>query len=137
MRIISSMTTWSKRIGQCKATVDSILLQTRKPDLLVINLDYDNFPNGYADIPSWMCEYIAKYDNFRVNFRLHDLKVWQKIMPTIWSLNDNFKDTIIVTHDDDVTYPETYLAEVEANLLGYDWLCTKSDTYTMRTILCI
>lgn len=135
MQVIVSMTTWSKRISQCKATVDSILSQTRKPDSFEMNLDYDNFPNGFDDIPVWMCEYAAKYNNFHVNFRLHDLKVWQKIMPTIWNLNNNFKDTIIVTIDCDVTYPETYLAEVEANLTGYDWLCTKSNTYTMRTIL--
>ena len=136
MRIVVSLTSWNKRIEQCKQTIDSILNQTRKPDAIYLNLDYDNFPNGYADIPSWICEYVAKYYNFHVNFRLHDLKVWQKIMPTIKEY-DTSSDYILVTIDDDVTYPSKYLEEVEDNMQECDWLCTKSNQYTMRSILCI
>ena len=128
MKIIVSLTSWSKRIGQAKSTVDSILNQTRKPDLVRLNLDFDNFPRGFGDTPAWVKEYIDKYDSFKVKFEAADMKVWQKIMPTIYEEEDDY---ILVTVDDDVTYPPTYLEEIEENMKKCDWLCTKSDEYTM------
>jgi hypothetical protein len=133
MRIVVSLTSWNKRIGQAKHTIDSMLHQTRKPDAIYLNLDLDNFPNSFNSIPDWINEYNAKYSNFHVNFRLHDLKVWQKIMPTIKEY-DTSSDYILVTLDDDVTYPSKYLEEVEANMQCCDWLCTKSNQHTMRAI---
>lgn len=128
MMIIVSLTSWSKRIEQAKSTIDSILNQTRKPDLVRLNLDFDNFPKGFGDTPAWVKEYLDKYDNFEVRFEAADMKVWQKIMPTIYSIEGEY---ILVTVDDDVTYPPTYLDEVENNMKKCDWLCTKSDKYTM------
>lgn len=128
MNIIVSLTSWTKRIEQAKSTVDSILNQTRKPDLICLNLDFDNFPSGFGDTPAWVKEYLDKYDNFKIKFEAVDLKVWQKIMPTIYEEKDKY---ILVTVDDDVTYPPTYLEEIEENMKECDWLCTKSDEYTM------
>ena len=128
MKIIVSLTSWTKRIGQARATVDSILNQTRKPDLVRLNLDFDNFPRGFGDTPTWVKEYLDKYGSFKVKFEAADMKVWQKIMPTIYEEKDKY---ILVTVDDDVTYPPTYLEEIEENMKECDWLCTKSDEYTM------
>ena len=128
MNIIVSLTSWTKRIEQTKSTVDSILNQTRKPDLVRLNLDFDNFPRGFGDTPTWVKEYLDKYDSFKVKFEATDMKVWQKIMPTIYEEKDKY---ILVTVDDDVTYPPTYLEEIEENMKECDWLCTKSDEYTM------
>ena len=128
MKYICSLTSWTKRIEQAKSTVDSILNQTRKPDLVRLNLDFDNFPRGFGDTPAWVKEYLDKYDSFKVKFEATDMKVWQKIMPTIYEEKDKY---ILVTVDDDVTYPPTYLEEIEENMKECDWLCTKSDEYTM------
>jgi hypothetical protein len=128
MKIIVSLTSWNKRIDQAKNTVDSILKQTRKADLIRLNLDFYNFPKGFGDTPKWVNEYLDKYDNFKVKFEAADMKVWEKIIPTVY---EEEGDYILVTVDDDVTYPETYLEEIEENMKDCDWLCTKSDEYTM------
>lgn len=129
-RIVCSLTSWSKRIDQSKLTIDSLLNQTRKLDKVYLNLDYDNFPKGMGSVPEWVVDYSQK-GLMEVKFEAADMKVWQKIMPTIWRLNGNFKDTVVITADDDISYPETYVAEVEENMKNCDWLCTKSDEYTM------
>lgn len=123
MKIIVSLTSWSKRINQTHNTLKSIINQTRRPDLVRLNLDFDNFKSGCADLPSELIELCD------IHFEEHDLKVWEKIMPTIRDIEDN--DYILVTLDDDVTYPPTYLEEIEQNMKDCDWLCTKSDEYTM------
>ncbi len=130
MQIFASLTSWSKRIEQAKSTVDSLLNQTRKLDKIYLNLDYSNFPKGPASVPNWVNEYESK-GLIEVNYEDSDMKVWEKIIPTIWRLDSNFKDVVIITADDDVSYPETYVSEVEENMKDCDWLCTKSDEYTM------
>lgn len=129
MNIIVSFTSWTKRIGQAKATVDSIINQTRKPDRIELNLDVENFPNGFQDTPDWVREYTEKYENFYVYFNLKDLKVYSKLVPTI--VRHAGEQYILVTLDDDVTYPDKYLEEIETNMKDCDWLCTKSDEFTM------
>lgn len=129
MNIIVSFTSWTKRIGQAKATVDSIINQTRKPERIELNLDVENFPNGFQDTPDWVKEYTEKYENFYVYFNLKDLKVYSKLVPTI--VRHAGEQYILVTLDDDVTYPEKYLEEIETNMKDCDWLCTKSDEFTM------
>ena len=129
MKIIVSMTSWSKRIKQAEATVKSLLEQTRKPDSVELNLDLENFPHGIPDLPRWVMEYREKYPNFKVYFRGDDLKVYAKIMPTIG--RHIYDEYILVTADDDVSYPSTYLEEIENNMQDADWLCTRSDQFTM------
>ena len=128
MKIIVSLTSWSKRINQAHNTIKSILNQTRKPDLVRLNLDFDNFPFGYADLPVELINLDKENDNLDIHFEDSDMKVWEKIMPTIYNIEGEY---ILVTLDDDVTYPETYLEEIEENMKDCDWLCTKSDEYTM------
>lgn len=121
------MTTWSKRINNCRPTVESVLNQTHKPDLFVINLDYDNFPNGYNDIPEWLKELDKSNDNLEINFQEHDIHVWEKIIPTIRKYTDDY---ILLTHDCDVNYPETYIEEIIENMKDNDWLCSQHDDIT-------
>lgn len=122
-KIIVSMTTWSKRIGTCIPTLKSILEQTVKPDAIEINLSYEQFPNGDKDIP----EELKKLP-VTIYWKEKDQHVWDKIMPTA---HRHSKDgSIIVTLDDDVTYPKTYLEEIAKNMEGNDWLCTQHDDIT-------
>ena len=123
MQIIVSLTTWSKRIGSCKQTLDSIINQTRKPDSIEINLSYEQFPHGMADVPDFL-----KAMPVKIYWKENDQHVWDKIMPTAHRhVNE---DCIIITLDDDVNYPPTYLEEIEKNMEGNDWMCSQYDDIT-------
>lgn len=102
--IIVSMTTWNKRINQIEETINSILNQTVKPYKIELNLDYENFPNGYDDIP----ENIKKMP-IDINFYHKDFKCWLKIIPTI--RKHYGEKYVLFTIDDDITYPPTYIEE--------------------------
>lgn len=127
-KIIVSMTTWSKRIGSCKPTLDSIINQTRKPDEIEINLDRDNFPNERKDIPEWLVQMENDNDNLHIYFQEHDMHCWEKLVPTIRRhIGDEYID---ITLDCDVNYPPTYVEEIEKNMEDNDWLCSQWDDIT-------
>lgn len=128
MKIIASLTTWSKRINDCRTTIESMLKQTRRPDAIELNLDLSNFPRGLADIPDWLKELENENYNFWIYFREKDIKVYQKFIPTI--RRHCGTRYILVTLDDDNEYPPEYLERIEKNMENADWLCTTHDVYT-------
>lgn len=128
MKIIVGITSWSARIGTALATLESLLGQTRKADLVELNLDRQNFPMGRKNLPKEIVELEAKYRNLKICFQPKDMKVWQKSIPTI--RRHAGEEYILVTCDDDNIYPETYLAEIEANMGDCEWLCAKDDSFT-------
>ena len=103
MKIIVGMTTWTKRINDCRTTIESMLKQTRMPDAIELNLDLENFPRGLADIPDWLKEMEAMNDNLWIYFRQNDIKCYQKFIPTI--RRHCGTRYILVTLDDDNDYP--------------------------------
>ena len=128
MKIIVSLTTWSKRISDCRTTIESMLKQNRRPDAIELNLDLENFPRGLADIPDWLKEMEAMNDNLWIYFRQSDIKCYQKFIPTI--RRHCGTRYILVTADDDQEYPTNYLERIEKNMENADWLCTTHDVYT-------
>ena len=128
MKIIVGITTWNKRINDCRTTIESMLKQTRKPDAIELNLDLENFPRGLADIPEWLKEMEAMNDNLWIYFRQSDIKCYQKFIPTI--RRHCGTRYILVTLDDDNDYPPEYLERIEKNMENADWLCTTHDVYT-------
>lgn len=128
MKIIASMTTWSKRIDDCRTTIESMMKQTRRPDSIELNLDLENFPRGLADIPEWLKEMESMNDNLWIYFRQKDIKCYQKFIPTI--RRHCGTRYILVTLDDDNDYPPEYIERIEKNMENADWLCTTHDQYT-------
>ena len=127
MKLIVSLTSWKKRIGTANITIESILNQTRKADSVELNLDYENFPNGLSDLPDSITE-LEKSGKIKIFFEEKDLKVYEKLYPTI--MRHKEEDVAIATLDDDVTYPESYLDEIYNTLKHSDWLCTKDNYWT-------
>lgn len=98
-RIIVSLTTWSKRIGNLPTVLDTILAQTQRPDLIVVNLAYDEI------IPDAIQTYFNT-NNIEV-FRVADTKVYKKIIPTL----KRYPSDVVINIDDDWLYPTGMIAD--------------------------
>jgi len=97
--IIVSLTTTPYRINKIRETLDSILHQSIKPDLIILNIPYHfKRDNIKYQIPTWLNNYKGVVIN-----RTDDFGPFTKLIPAL--AQDLPPDTIIITVDDDVWYP--------------------------------
>lgn len=93
-RIIVSLTTWSARVDNVPAVLDTIFAQTLPPDLVVLNVAYD------LEIPQTVQDYL---DQHHVEiYRCPDTKVYKKLIHTL----KRYPDDCVISIDDDWLYPE-------------------------------
>lgn len=128
MKTIVSMTSWKKRIHQAHYTIETILNQSMKPDLVEINLDRENFPNEMADMPVQMKRLVEENDNVKIYFNDIDLHCWQKLIPT-WRRHKG-EEFINITIDDDFNYPFQYVEGCKRMMMVGDWGCTFDNVLT-------
>ena len=50
-KVVVTMTSWTKRIGNCASIVKSLLGNTLKPDVVYLNLSTEEFPEKEANLP--------------------------------------------------------------------------------------
>ena len=98
-KIIVSLTTWSKRIKNIPVVLDTIFEQTTKPELVVLNLAYDEV------VPEDIQNYIDSH-HIEVN-RVPDTKVYKKLIPTL----KKYPNDCIISIDDDWLYPKEMIAD--------------------------
>lgn len=98
-RIIVTLTSYSKRIGNIPAVLDTIFAQTLPPAFVVLNLA-DN-----EVIPDKVKEYIVTHP-IEVN-RMPDTKVFKKLIPTL----KKYPNDCIISIDDDFLYPKEMIAD--------------------------
>ena len=117
MKYIVSFTTSPTRIHKCQPMLKSILRQTKKPDLIILNIA-KIFPrtNKQYSVPKNVSDHVV------VNVIDKDIGPATKIVPTIKYLNENNYDkdnTRIIYLDDDIRYMskmiETYDTVVKKN----------------------
>lgn len=46
-KVVVTMTSWTRRIGNCVKVIQSILDNSVKPDLVFLNLSVQEFPNRF------------------------------------------------------------------------------------------
>lgn len=93
-RIIVSLTTWSARVDNVPAVLDTIFAQTLPPDLVVLNVAYD------LEIPQTVQDYL---DQHHVEiYRCPDTKVYKKLIHTL----KRYPNDCVISIDDDWLYPE-------------------------------
>ena len=108
-KIIASLTSWMKRIGTVHLAIQTILNQTRRPDLTVLYLATEEFPRRENDLPRELLALCS--DRFEIRWT-KNIRSYKKLIPAL----KDFPDDIIITFDDDLFYhPEI----IERLLAGY------------------
>lgn len=96
-RIVVSLTSFPARIEYVYKTVCSLLDQTLKPDMVVLWLGEEKFPNKENDLP----ENLMRLTNFGLTIKwCKDVRSFTKLIPAL----KEFPEDIIVTADDDIYY---------------------------------
>ena len=106
-KIVVTMTSWTKRIGNCFGVIQTILDNTLKPDLVFLNLSLEEFPNRETDLPLDLVELRNKHPCFKINWVPGpNTKSMKKVFPILPYLDD---DDVIVIVDDDLVIPHNLL----------------------------
>lgn len=96
-RIIISLTSHPGRIHSVQYTVKTLLLQTKKPDMVVLWLAEEQFPGGILPTE------LTSLEKHGLTIRwCDDIKSYKKLVPSL----KEYEDAIIITVDDDCYYPE-------------------------------
>ncbi|RSL29772.1 glycosyltransferase [Salibacterium salarium] len=113
MKTIVSLTTVHSRLFIVKYTLDSLIEQDYKPDLILFNISQESYllDKGISELPDWLSE--ERYKDVEVNWVPND-GPYRKLLPAIPYAND---EDLIVTVDDDHIYAPNWLSELvdEAN----------------------
>lgn len=101
MRIIVTMTSWTKRIKNVKKVVESILENTVQPDRLYLNLSSEEFKD--VELPKDLVELFDSDDRLIINWvDGPNVKSMKKLFPILQYIDD---EDIIMEMDDDFTAP--------------------------------
>lgn len=97
-QIIVSMTSFPARIDHVKNVIGNMLLQTMKPDKIVLWLSKDQFPEQENDLP----EQLIKMKAYGVDIEWcdGDIKAYKKFLPAM----KKYPEDILVLVDDDLVY---------------------------------
>lgn len=96
-KIIASLTSWTKRIGTAHLAIQTILNQTRRPDLTVLYLATEEFPQREADLPRELLN--LRSERFEIRWT-KNIRSYKKLIPAL----KDFPDDIIITFDDDLLF---------------------------------
>ena len=103
-RIIVSMTSWKKRIGNVPKVVFSLSKNSIKPDLIVCNLSLEEFPD--KKIPEDL-QVLADAGIVEIYWEEKNTTVFKKFIPTIKRFYG--EDYFLFTVDDDELYSTEYI----------------------------
>ena len=134
-KMVVSFTTSPTRINKCGPMLNSILDQSRKPDLFLLNIPEEFARTGETYI---VPKYIRK--SLTVNRIQVDYGPATKIVPTVLYLREhaelyNPEDTRIIYLDDDIAYPKKMVETYEKMIAPNDhnvWTSTGFDFINME-----
>ena len=89
-KIIVSMTSWTKRIGNVTTVVKSLLDQELEPDIIQINLSLEEFPNREMDLPEELVFLAQNEKKIDIEWVPGNDGVFKKIIPTLKNILVNF-----------------------------------------------
>ena len=122
--IIVSLTSFPQRINIVVKTVKTLLTQTMKPDMVILWLAPEQFPNGEEDLPKELLD--LKKFGLTIDW-YKDIRSYKKIIPAL----KKYPDAVIITTDDDIYYAPDTIETLYKSYLKYpneiqahrcDWL---------------
>lgn len=112
VRVVASLTTFPERITTVKETIKTLLLQTCKPDELVLWLATEQFPDGEKSLPKDLLD--LKQFGLTIKW-CNDIKSYKKLIPAL----KEYPDDIIITFDDDIYYDKNVIELLYNSYLKY------------------
>ncbi|WP_244816420.1 hypothetical protein [Caballeronia sp. Lep1P3] len=103
--VIVSLTSYPARICAVAETVRSLMVQSFKPEKILLWLAKEQFPGGEEDLPPQLLQ--LKSEKFSIGW-CEDIGPYKKLIPTL----ARYPDNIIVTADDDILYEPSWLAQL-------------------------
>ena len=100
--IILSLTSYPARIYDIHYCIYSLLIQSLKPNKIILWLGKEQFPNREKDIPKNLLEF-TKY-GLTIKYT-KDIKSYKKLIPAL----NEYPNALIVTADDDIFYSQDWL----------------------------
>lgn len=100
--LIVSLTSFPARIDTVHRTIQSILLQSEKPDKVILWLAPEQFPAGEASLPPQLTK--LKKQGLSIEW-YPDIRSYKKLIPAL----HRYPEAIIVTADDDLYYQRNWL----------------------------
>lgn len=107
--VIVSLTSYPGRINTLSCTIETLLVQTFKPDQVILWLADSQFPNKEDDLPQSLLR--LKQYGLTIGW-YKDIRSYKKLIPTLKA----YPNAMTITADDDVYYHP-------------DWLKTLYDSY--------
>lgn len=104
-KIIVSLTSFPERIPDIHFCIYSLLTQDFKPDMVVLWLAEEQFPNKEADLSD---ELLGLKKNGLTIKWCHDIRPYKKLIPAL----KEFPNDYIVTVDDDIFYHSNWLKNI-------------------------
>lgn len=104
-KIIVSLTSFPERIPDIHFCIYSLLTQNFKPDMVVLWLAEEQFPNKEADLTNEILK--LKKNGLTIKW-CHDIKPYKKLIPIL----KEFPNDYIVTVDDDIFYHASWLKNI-------------------------
>ena len=115
-RILVTMTSWHKRIGNVEAVVKTLLNQTLPADKIILNFCIQDFPNLEEDFPESLRSLIEEHHQIETYWYIENYKAWKKHLHVIEIAGD---DDLIISTDDDHLYPSDFIEKMYVSYCYY------------------
>lgn len=102
-KLIVSLTSFPLRIGRLWIVIESLMRQTMKPDMIILWLSKEQFPNEMRDIPKRLVKLVDR--GLDIRFVSEDIRSYKKF----YYVFQEFPDDVIITADDDIIYPSNMI----------------------------